>query len=252
MADVKIFGKNVPKWAVYGGVIGGGGGLIYAYVHNKNKAKTAAAATPSATSTYAYGYGSQQYGYGSDYAYGAYTNAYGYGSSIPVDDAYGYGSYGSGISEVAPTQVTTNAEWTQAALTQLTQQGYTGTSVLSALGQYTTGQTVSTANQPIVAAAIAVEGYPPIPGAGGYPPSIRSAATTGGGTGGGQTEPNVKVPNVTGKSSDVAFAILHTVNLNHKDTGVKTSPTTKVKSQSPAAGTTVAPKSTVTLVHEKG
>jgi hypothetical protein len=259
MADIKIFGKNVPKWVVYGGVIGGGGGLIYAYVHNKNKAAATTAATTTANT---YGYGSYAYGsaplyaYGTgveNYGYGAYTNAYGYGSgAVPVDNAYGYGSYGSGISAIAPTQVTTNAEWTQQALSQLTNQGYTGQQVLSALGQYTTGQPVSTANQPTVAAAIAVEGYPPVPGAGGYPPAIKTAGTTGGGTGGGQTEPNVKVPKVTGMLSDVAFAVLHTVNLGHKDIGVKTSPTTKVSAQSPVAGTTVPAKTIITLTHVKG
>jgi hypothetical protein len=249
MADVNTpFGK-IPKWAVYGGVIGGGGALIYAYVKAKNK-KTAAAtaATSAATGAgYGYGYGSQaQYGYGTQYGYGAYTNDSNYGYGTGVDTAYGYGSYGSGISNVAPTQVTTNAEWTQQALSQLTNQGYSGTQVLTALGEYTTGQAVATANQPTVYAAIAVEGYPPVSGAGGYPPSIKTAATTGGGTGGGQTT-NVTVPPTKGQSQEAGFAILSAAGLKATGTPVVKGKTLIVQSSSPAAGATVAKGSTVKL-----
>src|SRR5208282_167517 len=189
MADIKVFGKNVPKWVVYGGVIGGGGGLIYAYVHNKNKAKAAASAatTPNTASTYAYGYGSQQYAYGSQYGYGAYGYASGSGDA-GIGTNYGYGYYNAGQPQEYSPQATTNAEWSAAAISALTAQGFTGTQVLGALGPYLAGQAISTSQASVVQAAIAVEGYPPVPGQNGDPPGIK----TGGG-GGGQTS-NVTVP----------------------------------------------------------
>lgn len=250
MADVKIFGKNVPKWAVYGGVIGGGGGLIYAYVHNKNKAKAAATATPNSASTYAYGYGSAapQYAYGSDYGYGAYGYSSG-GGEAGIGTNYGYGYYNAGQPQEYSPQATTNAQWSAAAVSALTAQGYTGTQVLGALGPYLAGQPISTSQASVVQAAIAVEGYPPVPGQNGDPPGIKTS-TGGGGTG---QSSNVSVPKTIGQPQEAAFAILSTAGLKPKGSKVIPGHILYVQSSNPPAGASVAKGSTVTLVSkEKG
>ena len=261
MADVKIFGKNVPKWAVYGSVIGGGTALVYAYVKNKNKEKAAAAAATANTSggygTYAYGstaaYGSYAYG---AYAYGAYTNEpYAYGTVGGIGENYGYGYYGAGTTEPASTQATTNAEWSAAVVSALTNQGvgYTGQQVLGAIAPYLAGQPVSSAQAMIVQQAIAVEGYPPVPGPSGNPPGINVASTTsGGGTGTGQTTAaNVKVPNVIGRTDlDTAEGIIATAGLSPASRGDSgTGNKGKVTSQTPAAGTMVKPGTTVLITY---
>jgi PASTA domain len=258
---MKVFGKNIPTWAVYGSVIGGGGALVYAYVREKNKkAAAAAAATTANTSggygTYAYGYGSAaQFGYGA-YAYGAYTeDPYGYGSGYAgIGTNYGYGDYGAGSSEPSSTQATTNAQWSAAVVSALTNQGvgYTGQQVLGAIAPYLAGQPVSAAQGLIVQQAIAVEGYPPVPGPSGNPPGIVTASTTGGGTGTGQTTAaNVKVPNVIGrKDLDTAEGIIATAGLSPASRGDSgTGNKGSVTSQSPAAGTMVKPGTTVLLTY---
>lgn len=165
---------------------------VAGYMYIKHKSAAATTATPAA-GTGAYGYGA--YGYGGMGGYGGYGyggmggyGSYGYGGM----GGYGMGGYGGGGypspygygyypgSQPPPIQpVTTNAEWAQAATSALTTQGYTGTSVIAALGEYLTGMTVSSANEQIVTAAIGLEGYPPQPGANGYPPAIHAAGTGG-------------------------------------------------------------------------
>ena len=157
-----------------GGLAVGGVGIIAFYIEENKKKKAAAAAAP--TSAYAYGYGSP----------GAYAYGYGYGSVAYEPEVYGYGLgyYGYGTSGTVTTvAATTNAMWSQAAVNQLTSQGYTGSDVQAALGVYLTGGQLSTAQETIVQSAIAVEGYPPQPGANGYPPAMNVNAS------GGQTNP---------------------------------------------------------------
>jgi hypothetical protein len=242
MADVKIFGKNVPKWVVFGG----GGGLIYAYVRNKNKAKAAATATPNTASTYAYGYGSyaygsQQYAYGNQYGYGAYGYASG-GGEAGIGTNYGYGYYNAGQPQEYSPQATTNAQWSAAAVSALTAQGYTGTQILGALGPYLAGQEISATQASVVQAAIAVEGYPPVPGQNGDPPGIK----TGGGGGTGQTS-NVTVPPTKGQPQEAAFAILSAAGLKAKGPPTIKGKVLTVQSSNPPAGASVAKGSTVTL-----
>jgi PASTA domain len=253
MADIKIFGKNVPKWTVYGSVIGGGGALIYAYVRNKNKAKAAAAtATTANTSggygTYAYGYGSsaQEFGYGA-YGYGAYS--YGSGGLPGEGVNYGYGQYGAGSPTAYTTQATTNQQWSAAVVSALTNSGvgYTGQQVLGAIAPYLAGQPVSSAQAQIVQQAIAVDGYPPQQGPSGNPPGINTASTTSGGGGGtGQTS-NVTVPATTGQAQEAAFAILAAAGLKATGTADVPGKTLIVQSSNPPSGASVAKGSTVKL-----
>jgi hypothetical protein len=180
---------NLPKNR--GVIIAGAGSLVavgtYLFIkHEKSKAANSAAAGSAAGSAAsASGYG---YGYGYAYGYGEVT-PYPY----PNADEYGYGAYGYGLYNPStgayvgavgggyPSTVTqtTNAEWTQAALSALEAQGVAGTTALAALGMYLAGQPVSASNAQIVQQAIALEGYPPQQGPNGYPPAIQQQQSTG-------------------------------------------------------------------------
>ena len=174
---------QTQRYLAYGGIgVGGIGVIAFMYENNKKKKAAAAAAAAAAQqqaqqqAQYAYGYGSGIYGYGGT-GLSYQPEVYGYGLGY-----YGYGVSGGGVVTAAAT---TNAMWAQAAVNQLTAQGYAGTDVQAALGVYLTGGTLTSSQESIVQAAIAVEGYPPQEGANGYPPAMNVGGTTGGGTGGG-------------------------------------------------------------------
>jgi hypothetical protein len=266
---VPIIGQ-VSKGKAAGAMIGGLGVTAYLIYRYEKKAKaTAAVAAKPASSASGYGYGTG-YGYGESSVepagYYGYGNYYGYGASGGFE-ATGY--YGYGVPSPQGVAATTNAQWEQAAITQLTDEGYNAQTVSAALGNYTEGQPVTSAQETIINSAIGIEGYPPDPGANGYPPSIN---VTGGG-GSGQTGTGygygtgygvnpggpgigttgaggtVAVPSVVGKRGAKAVAAIHAAGLVSSQ-----SPTPKkgqwslVKSQSPKAGTQVASGSTVSQV----
>lgn len=167
------------------------GGYMW-YRHNKNKQAQQQAAQSGAGQ---YGYGTQ-YGYGQYYSYGSNpaANTYGYGYGAyglgsygygAGGNYYGYGYYGAGTPTPVPQQAQTNAQWSQAAVSALTAQGYSGQEVLGALGIYLTGGNLNATQVGIVQAAIAAEGYPPTSGAGGFPPQWHTAGSPGGGQGNG-------------------------------------------------------------------
>lgn len=258
MADIKTPFGNVPKPVVYISILAGGGALVYATVKKKNKAKAAAtsASTTANTAANMYGYGSSSYAYGygtgvSPYGYGAYNyEPYGYGygpeglGAYGGEGLYGYGYYNSGVPVEVPQQATTNAQWSQAAVSALSAAGWTQQQVLSALGPYLQGQGVSQSQAEIIDAAIAAEGYPPVEGTGGYPPAIK----TSGGGGGGQNSGTVPVPNVVGLSQVQAAQVLNSSGLKFsgsKETGPKGT-VYYVTSESPKAGTQVNTGTTVT------
>src|ERR1700677_1999519 len=183
MADAKVPGiGGVNKPTLYIAGVAGIGAVLYAYIKHK-KADAAAAAAPAAAS--AYGYGAYSYGYGQELSEQeqalAAEGEYGYG-------AYGYGGIGGyGIGTSIPvtstnTPVATNAEWAQYAQQFLVNQGYDSMTVGNALGAYITGANVG-ANENIVQAAIAFEGYPPIPGTNNEPPNINTGGPNTGQTG---------------------------------------------------------------------
>lgn len=158
------------------------GYMVYKYEQTKKQQAAAAAAAQAQTAAASNAYGYSAYGYGGTGYYG-YGDYYGYGAS----GGFNAGYYGYGTPEPLAVANTTNAQWTQAAVTQLSNEGYTATTVSAALGAYLAGSPVTSAQQTIIQSAIAVEGYPPQSGTNGYPPSINVQGTTGGGTGGGQT-----------------------------------------------------------------
>jgi hypothetical protein len=242
---------NVNKGTAAGIGIGGitlAGYMIYRQ-SKKSKQAAAAAATAAnaANAASGYGYGASGYGYGqlpSPY------DGYGYGAT-GASGGFPAGYYGYGVAEPQAFANTTNAQWTQAAIAQLTGDGYNAQTLADALGAYTEGLQVTTAQDPMVQAAIGVEGYPPVPGANGYPPSINVQGTGGGGTGGGQGSgagPTVQVPSVEGNRVETANAKLKKAGLVSHLSGPRTGGTAYyVNSQTPAAGTSVASGSTVDL-----
>lgn len=251
---VPLFGQQ-SKGTVAGVTIGGlavAGVLIW---RSQKKAKAAAAAsTTAAQAASGYGYGTiTGYGYGTYpqgfYGYGEPGNMYGYGASGGFSPT-GYYGYGLPVGGSVPN--VTNAQWAQAAISQLSSEGYDPQTVSAALGAYELGQPVTPAQQTIIQAAIGIEGYPPQSGANGDPPGIKVQGTPGGGGGGGQSGTKVTVPNVKGIQGDQARTILQAAGLKEARIPVNT-PKGKpvvVTSQSPSAGRKVKSGSTVT-VHVK-
>lgn len=137
----------VPKVAVFG-VVGAAVAFVgWKYYQNRN------AATDTTTDT------------GTDTGF---TDGSG---SAPDTSALGpiNGSYGgyTGVSGDAGTDtsgsIVTNAAWSNDALTKLTDAGsYSSSDIVAALGNYLGGQPLSSDQQTIVRAAIAVSGYPPV------------------------------------------------------------------------------------------
>jgi hypothetical protein len=203
---------DVPKGSLFAGVLAAGGvGAYLYYKHLKKQASTAvAAAQPVVPPANAYGYAQYGYGavgYGPEYGYGYGPYGYGFGAYGGGGGYYGYGGN-------PPITVTTNAQWAQNATTALVNQGYTNTAVLAALGAYLAGKPIQqgSSNDTIVQAAIALEGYPPVPGASGYPP----AENYQGAGGGGGTIPvrvSARYDNVTGSWSKVSGATSYQVSL---------------------------------------
>lgn len=248
MPDVHIPGiGNVPRGGVIVGAVVGVVGAFYLYEKHKNSA----ASTTATPGSYGYGYGYGGYGYsnpafnepyiGGEYGYGG---LYGYG----IGEGYGVGS------SVAPTQVvTTNAAWAQAAENYLTENGgYDPATVAAALGIYITGSTLSAAQQAVVEAAIAFEGYPPIAGASGYPPAMHTSAATGQGGGTGTTgtgtgAKTITVPKVTGLRLLTGVAKIKAVGLKTHNSGFAAKSLNYIVSQTPGAGTKVASGTTVDL-----
>lgn len=252
MPDVHIPGVgNVPR----GGVIAGGIVAVvvtfYLYEKHKNSAATAST-TSTAPGQYGYGYGYGGYGYSNPAFNEPYVGGeYGYGG------LYGYG-IGEGYGEGSPTPpivpITTNAAWAQAAENYLTENGgYDAGTVAAALGIYITGSTLSAAQQAIVEAAIAFEGYPPTAGASGYPPALHTSASagqgggTGTGSGGGTGAKTIAVPNVRGQRLLTGVAKIKAVGLKTHNSGFSSKSLNYIVSQTPGAGTKVASGTTVDL-----
>lgn len=83
------------------------------------------------------------------------------------DNSYGIGGGSGGASSGSVDDYgfhgTTNAQWTQYASTQLVASDvWSYTNILTALGKYLNSKPLSTTEQQIVQAAIAVAGYPPV------------------------------------------------------------------------------------------
>lgn len=255
MPDVHVPGiGNVPRGGLIAGVLVGVGGGLYLWYKHKENAATATAAPASGTSAYGYGaYGYGGYGYSSAFSEPYIGGEYGYGG------AYGYGigeGYGVGTPYlVTGTQLaTTNQEWAQAAENYLVNTGgYDSGTVAAALGAYISGTTLSAAQQSVVEAAIAFEGYPPQEGANGYPPAMHTSTATGqgsgGGSGSGTTTTNDTVPAVSGQSANAALAAVRKAGFTATTKPFRNPLNTYVATgTSPAAGATAKKGSHVTVM----
>jgi hypothetical protein len=235
---------NVPvigptnKGTVVGVSIGGFAVAAYLIYRHQKTASAANAAQAQVSAASGYGYGAGAYGYGSSagsfYGYGEPGIGYGYGAS----GGFPAGYYGYGTPLPGQMAATTNAQWTQAAIAQLTDEGYNPETVSAALGAYELGQPVPASWVNIIQGAIGIEGDPPQSGPGGFPPAIRHQGTTGGGGGGGQKDVSGTMPNVTGEAYSTAVGHLHSDGFKRiKRTGSGQ----VVSSQSPGAGAHVDP-----------
>lgn len=262
MADVNIPGLGpTPKGAVIGIVVvsGGIGGYILWKSAKKKKAAAVAAASASTTAKTGYGYGTQGYGYGSSVPYG--SSGYGYGAygeftPYPVEEAYGYGQYGygyynpitgqyygpatdNGSGTGEGTTPSTNAQWTQDAISILSSEGYNSVTVQTALGAWLNNQQITNNQEQIVSAAIGALGEPP------DPPSSTNTSPASGQSGSGGT---VTVPNVKGQPAMTALSTLKSAGLvGHIGSGFDSNERNIVGSQTPAAGSKIASGSTVDI-----
>jgi hypothetical protein len=189
-ASSKSSGKigGVKKEYVYAGGAVAGVLLVVVYMRSKSKAAaTGATVTDPAGNVCAALNPSSGYCPGSpqDLSYTgtgstlAGSNSASYvGGQIIGYDQYGNPIYSSSTSQTGvPGAYTNNAQWTQAALTSMQQADpSTDSGVISAaLGAYINGVAATSAQQSIIQQAIALQGYPPVGGQNGYPPSIKNA-----------------------------------------------------------------------------
>lgn len=105
------------------------------------------------------------------------------GSDIIGYDSNGNPVYGTSTSDQVSSgpPFSSNAAWSQYAISALEGNGYDAASVTSDLGAYLAGSQVTAAQKDVIDAAIAVAGYPPVSGPNGYPPSINLTGSTAGG-----------------------------------------------------------------------
>jgi hypothetical protein len=216
---VNLFGKPVKKAYVIGGGVIAGALFIYEY-RKQQAAKSATAATAAAAPSV--NPAGDQYPpdgttgnpsdpYSTDPATGmTYGDEAGAGytgnGAGNLGGYYGSGAlYGGGTGYEQPGSFTSNAYWTQYAEQMM---GSSGSDAISAaLGAYVAGAALSTTQVSIVEQAVAIAGYPPVAGSGGYPPSIRSGASGSGST--GSTAPagplTFAVPDGMGKWMNATF-----------------------------------------------
>ena len=163
---------NVPgmgatkKTTVY--VAGAIGTVIIGVVWYRSR--STASSTPVDTST--------QIDPATGYAYGSAEDA----AALQAQSSYiSPGGSGTGSSDPyygaqQPTGFTSNSQWAQAAEDYLGNTVGSDTNAVSAaLGKYLVGGDVTDAQRSIVEQAIAFQGYPPVSGPNGYPPSIRTS-----------------------------------------------------------------------------
>lgn len=181
--DIKTpFGSLSKKTGLF---LAAGTILVFGYTWYRAKQSSAAAASATAGANdgidpatgYAYGSAEDAAALTAQAAYISPSTSGGGGGT--ASGAYPSGSFA------------TNAAWAQAALQYMQSSGALTdeTAFSTAIGKYLTGSPLSDAEKSLVEQAIAFEGYPPVPGPAGYPPSINTGPvvvtppTTGGGTG---------------------------------------------------------------------
>jgi hypothetical protein len=178
----KIAGHEISKTTLW--IAGGGTGLVLFlwYRHSQANAAAATSTTPTTDPSIDPATGipyADESGYDSGYDSGIDP-----ATGIPYADESGYNTYPTTLT--GPGTFTNNAQWAEWAEQEL--NGTIDPATLSAaLGKYLTGQAMTSDQESLADQAIAIAGYPPVSGPGGYPPAMRAAppaGTTGGGSGG--------------------------------------------------------------------
>lgn len=177
----KIGGKSVDKTYVYVGV-----GIVLVagvYYYRKNKASAASQASVNAA-------GSTSIDPATGYPYGSAEDAaalqsQGNYQSPVAQGGYGYTGYAGGsgsgnFGQGAPGSFVSNADWAQYVESyEINTMGADAPTVGNVIGKYLTGQPLtSDAMISVVQSAIAIGGYPPVSGPGGYPPSYKTSNST--------------------------------------------------------------------------
>jgi hypothetical protein len=119
------------------------------------------------------------------YAYGSAEDAAALGaqgSYISPSQPYYSGSGGGNYTGGSGQAFTSNAQWSQAAETYMlaADSGADANAIGNALGKYLTGSPVTSDQVSLIQTAIAFEGYPPVTGPTGFPPSINTSGATSG------------------------------------------------------------------------
>jgi hypothetical protein len=185
---VKIGGKQVPNWAVYGGI---GVAVVGGVLWWRNR--SAGSSTPSNATTAATNANLIDPATGIPYAdetAGAIGSTGGYsglGYGYPTSDI-------TGSTLSSGTSFTTNAQWAQAVEAGLTGLGYDAQAVGSAIGKYLLSQPLTSDQVTIVQTAVAEYGPPPVGtfaiiAGGAAPPPPPSGGGGPGPGGGGWTPP---------------------------------------------------------------
>src|SRR6516164_11250344 len=165
--------KSTRNWLIIGTV--GAGGIVIWYIMRakKQQGQTDTNIDPATGIPY-----SQEYaGYGG-YGVGGGGIPQQFGYYDPATGAYISGT-GAGAQVIGPG---TNASWAQQVEAYLQTVGYDPTAVAAAIGKYLTGQTLTSDQAAIVAAAQGFYGNPPQ-----FVPPISQGTPSGNGTGGGST-----------------------------------------------------------------
>jgi hypothetical protein len=195
---------KLPTWAVLGGV----GIVLVLIIRSRSKASAAAAA-----------------GTATDPAgnVGVIDPATGYVQGSPQDQAALAASAAAGTADTSGTSggsvgtqvtngppFTSNAAWSQYAISVLQGNGYDPGILSAELGAYLNGQAITPAQQSDINAAVAVAGYPPVAGPNGKPPAINVSGSSAGGAG---PNPSTGSPG-SGSSSGKAAAWQYPVPQN--------------------------------------
>jgi hypothetical protein len=202
--DVKLpGGAHVKKQtailiAIVGGVI-----AAYFLYRQRQASKDASQTSGSIDPQTGYAYGSpedqsalaalgnQQLPYGADS--GSFVGGSVIGYDAMGNPIYGQGQGGGSGIPGASGGFSSNTQWSQAAEGAM---GSTGAdAIAAALGKYLLGLPLTDSQVMSVQQAIAAEGFPPVPGPGGFPPSYKTSG--GGGSGGGGGGSNPKPPKFT-------------------------------------------------------
>lgn len=258
--DVKLPGGMHVNKKIAIGVGIAAVGIAGVYYYRQKQASNAAASTSAAAATgsqidpqtgYAYGSPEDQAALaamagGTLPTYNAASSA---GGQVIGYDQYGNPIYGGGGGTIGtgPGSYTSNAQWTQAAEAEMGSNG--ADAIAAALGKYLLGQPLTTDQITVVQEAIAAQGYPPVSGSGGFPPSYNTAAVPPPVQSGSGTQ--VTVPNVVGQWQADARKTLASLGFKVTNTATLPGHSYKVTAQTPKAGTNAASGSTVRLTLKK-